>query len=121
MNRYAAARGDDPKVVVIDDHELFRSGVIGLLQERGIEVVGEAGLAADGIRQAAAIGSCVVLMDLNLPGMSGVAATQRLTAAAPLARVLVLTIFALILDFAVTKIESKLLVWQPGTAETEAL
>jgi DNA-binding NarL/FixJ family response regulator len=93
MNRYSAARGDDPKVVVIDDHELFRSGVIALLQERGIEVVGEAGLAADGIRQAAAIGSCVVLMDLNFPGMSGVEATQRLAAAAPLARVLVLTVF----------------------------
>src|SRR5580693_6477277 len=37
------------------------------------------------------------------------------------AGILVLTIFALILDFAVTKIESKLLVWRPGTAETEAL
>ena len=84
---------DDPKVIVVDDHELFRSGVIGLLQERGIEVVGEAGLAADGIRQAAATGPCVVLMDLNLPGMSGVEATQRLTAVAPLARVLVLTVF----------------------------
>ena len=91
--RHGAARADDPKVIVVDDHELFRGGVIGLLQERGIEVVGEAGLAADGIRQAAAMGPCVVLMDLNLPGMSGVEATHRLTATAPLARVLVLTVF----------------------------
>lgn len=91
--RHGAARADDPKVIVVDDHELFRGGVIGLLQERGIDVVGEAGLAADGIRQAAAIGPCVVLMDLNLPGMSGVEATHRLTATAPLARVLVLTVF----------------------------
>jgi DNA-binding NarL/FixJ family response regulator len=93
VSRSGAPRDEDPKVIVVDDHELFRSGVIGLLQERGIEVAGEAGLAADGIRQAAAIGPCVVLMDLNLPGMSGVEATQRLTAVAPLARVLVLTVF----------------------------
>jgi DNA-binding NarL/FixJ family response regulator len=93
VNRPGAPRDEDPKVIVVDDHELFRGGVIGLLQERGIEVAGEAGLAADGIRQAAAIGPCVVLMDLNLPGMSGVEATQRLTAVAPLARVLVLTVF----------------------------
>jgi DNA-binding NarL/FixJ family response regulator len=89
----ARTRGDDLKVIVVDDHELFRRGVIGLLQERGIPVVGEAGLAADAIRQAAEIGPCVVLMDLSLPGMSGIEATQRLTAAAPLARVLVLTVF----------------------------
>lgn len=90
---YSGTRGDDLKVIVVDDHELFRRGVIGLLQERGIHVVGEAGLAADAIRQAAEIGPCVVLMDLSLPGMSGIEATQRLTAAAPLARVLVLTVF----------------------------
>jgi DNA-binding NarL/FixJ family response regulator len=87
------ARGDDLKVIVIDDHELFRRGVIGLLEERGIQVIGEAGLAADGVRQAEEAGPCVVLMDLSLPGMSGIEATQRLTASAPLARVLVLTVF----------------------------
>lgn len=87
------SRRDDPKVVVVDDHELFRQGVIGLLEERGIEVVGEAGLAADAIRIAREVGPCVVLMDLRLPGMSGVEATQRLAAVAPLARVLVLTVF----------------------------
>jgi DNA-binding NarL/FixJ family response regulator len=86
-------RNDDPKVIVVDDHELFRRGLIGLLEERGIEVVGETGLAADAVRQAAEQGPCVVLMDLSLPGMSGIEATQRLTAAAPLARVLVLTVF----------------------------
>ena len=89
----ARTPGGDLKVIVVDDHELFRRGVTGLLQERGINVVGEAGLAADAIRQAAEIGPCVVLMDLSLPGMSGIEATQRLTAAAPLARVLVLTVF----------------------------
>ena len=79
---------------MVDDHELFRRGLIGLLEERGIEVVGEAALAADAIRQAADIGPCVVLMDLSMPGMSGIEATQRLAAAAPLARALALTVLA---------------------------
>jgi DNA-binding NarL/FixJ family response regulator len=78
-------------VIVIDDHELFRSGLVGLLEERGIVVAGEAALAVDGIRQASELGRGVVLMDLSMPGMSGIEATQRLAAAAPLARVLALT------------------------------
>jgi len=84
-------RGNDLKVIVVDDHELFRRGIIGLLEERGIRVAGEAALGADAIRQASELGRGVVLMDLSMPGMSGIEATQRLTAAAPLARVLVLT------------------------------
>jgi DNA-binding NarL/FixJ family response regulator len=83
--------GNELKVLVVDDHELFRRGIIGLLKERGINVAGEAPLAADAIRQAPELGPAVVLMDLSMPGMSGVEATQRLTTAAPLARVLVLT------------------------------
>ncbi len=89
-----AVRDDDLKVIVVDDHELFRRGVIGLLEERGIKVVGEAGLATDAIQQAAGLGPVVVLMDLSMPGISGIEATQRLAATAPLARVLVLTIMA---------------------------
>ena len=86
-----AANGSDPKVIVVDDHELFRRGIIALLEERGIPVAGEAALAADAIRQATELGPGVVLMDLSMPGMSGIEATQRLSAAAPLARILVLT------------------------------
>ena len=85
-------RGDDLKVIVVDDHEIFRRGLIGLLEERGIHVVGEAPLAADAIRQASEMGEGVVLMDLTMPGMSGIEATQRLTTVAPLVRVLVLTV-----------------------------
>ena len=84
--------GNDLKVIVVDDHELFRRGLIGLLEERGIRVVGEAALAADALQPAAEMGPGVVLMDLTMPGMSGIEATQRLTAVAPLVRVLVLTV-----------------------------
>jgi DNA-binding NarL/FixJ family response regulator len=80
--------------MVVDDHELFRRGIIELLQERGVDVVGEASLGADAIRQASELGPGVVLMDLSMPGMSGIEATQRMTAAAPLARVLVLTMMS---------------------------
>ena len=83
-----------PRVVIIDDHELFRGGLVALLEERGITVVGEAGLAADGIRQVGELAPDVALMDLSMPGMSGIAATQRLAASAPLVRVLVLTVSA---------------------------
>ncbi len=82
------------KVIVVDDHELFRHGLTALLTERGIQVAGEAGLATAAIRQAAEMGPGVVLMDLNMPGMSGIEATQRLTAAAPMARVLALTMMS---------------------------
>ena len=85
---------DHPTVLVVDDQELFRNGISQLLEERGIPVVGEAGLAGDAIRQACDLHPDVVLMDLNMPGMSGVEATQRLTAAAPFVRVLVLTVAA---------------------------
>jgi DNA-binding NarL/FixJ family response regulator len=85
-------RGNDLRVIVVDDHELFRRGLVGLLEERGIRVFGEAALASDAIQQAAEMGPGVVLMDLTMPGMSGIEATQRLTAVAPLTRVLVLTV-----------------------------
>ncbi len=82
------------KVIVVDDHDLFRGNLVALLEERGIRVVGEAGLAVDAIRQARELHPDVVLMDLSMPGMSGIEATQRLATVAPLVRVLVLTVFA---------------------------
>lgn len=83
---------DHPSVIVVDDQELFRSGLVALLQERGITVLGDAGLGAEGVRLAADMHPDVAIMDLSMPGMSGVEATQRLTAAAPLVRVMVLTV-----------------------------
>jgi DNA-binding NarL/FixJ family response regulator len=82
------------KVIVVDDHDLFRKNLVELLTERGIEVVGAASRAPEGIRQASELQPDVVLMDLSMPGMSGIEATQRLAAAAPLTRVLVVTVVA---------------------------
>lgn len=83
-----------PRVVVVDDHELFRGGLVGLLGDHGVEVVGEASMAVPGIEIVLERKPDVVLMDLNMPGMSGIEATQRLAAAAPHTRIVVLTVVA---------------------------
>jgi two-component system, NarL family, response regulator LiaR len=94
MSPEPLGRSSQPKVLVVDDHELFRHGLAVLLAERGVQVVGQAALASAAIPLAVEMGSGVVVMDLNMPGMSGVEATQRLTAAAPMARILVLTMMS---------------------------
>jgi DNA-binding NarL/FixJ family response regulator len=65
-----------------------------VLRKSGLDVIGEAALAASGITLVRELVPDVVLMDLNMPGMSGIEATQRLSASVPLARVLVLTVVA---------------------------
>ena len=80
------------RVALVDDHALFRSGLRELLEEHGFEVVGEAGDGQDGIRLAAETAPDVVVMDLNMPGMSGVEATRRICETSPSARVLMLTV-----------------------------
>jgi DNA-binding NarL/FixJ family response regulator len=86
--------GKQIRVVVVDDHELFRGGLVSLLKERGIDVVGEAGLGAAAVGMAEELTPDVVLMDLNMPGMSGIEATQRIASAAPLTHVVVLTVLS---------------------------
>jgi DNA-binding NarL/FixJ family response regulator len=85
---------DAVRVIVVDDHELFRGGLVQVLRKSGIDVIGEADLASVGIALARELVPDVVLMDLNMPGMSGIEATQRLSTSVPLARVLVLTVVA---------------------------
>ena len=88
------ARGEDIRVVVVDDHDLFRHGLRELFEEQGIRVVGEASDGEEAVRLATHSLPDVVVMDLNLPRVSGVEAIRRLTSAAPTVRVLVLTISA---------------------------
>jgi len=80
------------RVLLVDDHDLFRTGLRNLLEERGVQVVGEAGQGADAVRLVREVAPDVVVMDLNMPGMSGIEATRQIAAIAPLTRVLVLTI-----------------------------
>jgi DNA-binding NarL/FixJ family response regulator len=82
-------------VLLVDDHDFFRQGLRSLITEYpDIEVVGEAPDGASGIELYPKRQPDVVLMDLKMPGMSGIEATRRLIASWPDARILMLTVSA---------------------------
>jgi two-component system nitrate/nitrite response regulator NarL len=69
------------RVLLIDDHALFRFGLQELLERRGIEVVAALGDCASGIRRVAETRPDVVLLDMRMPGMSGTEVLRELRAA----------------------------------------
>jgi DNA-binding NarL/FixJ family response regulator len=86
------------RVLVVDDQVLVRRGFASLLDAAdGLEVVGEAGTGAEAIDQAHTLRPDVVLMDVRMPDLDGIAATARITATDALSdtKVLVLTTFDL--------------------------
>ncbi|MGP1684870.1 MAG: response regulator transcription factor, partial [Giesbergeria sp.] len=71
-------------VFVVDDHNLFRRGLVALLsQDEGLRVVGEAGDAAEALRLVPVLQPQVILLDNHLPGVLGVDAVRGLRAASP--------------------------------------
>jgi DNA-binding NarL/FixJ family response regulator len=83
---------EELRVLLVDDHDLFRTGLKNLLEDHGVQVVGEAPNGQTALRLVPELAPDVVIMDLNMPGLSGVETTRHLTGIAPLARVVVLTI-----------------------------
>lgn len=83
---------EELRVLLVDDHDLFRTGLKNLLEEQGVQVIGEAPNGQTALRLVPELVPDVVIMDLNMPGLSGVETTRHLTGIAPLARVVVLTI-----------------------------
>ena len=82
------------RVLLVDDQQLVRAGLRMLCEHTpDLEVVGEAENGHEAIRLVARLIPDVVLMDLRMPGVDGITATARVTAANPAARVLVLTTF----------------------------
>ncbi len=82
------------KILIVDDQSLFREGLRTLLSVQvDFDVVGEAGNGEEALRLAAQLRPDVVLMDLRMPVMNGVIATQRLREMLPQTRVIVLTTF----------------------------
>jgi len=79
------------RVMVVDDHPMWREGVSRDLAEAGYEVVAATGEGAQAVRIAQAVRPQVVVLDLQLPDLSGVAVMQGLAAAGVQARVLVLS------------------------------
>lgn len=80
-------------VLLVDDHTLFREGLKSLFsRQESIEVVGEAGSAREGIQKTLELRPDVVLMDLNMPDMTGTKALSKILEARPETRVLILTV-----------------------------
>ena len=82
----------DVRVLLVDDHDLFRTGLRNLLEGQGIQIVGEASGGSEALQIVRETAPDVVVMDLNMPGMHGVEATRHMSRDAPLTRVIVLTI-----------------------------
>lgn len=82
------------RVLVVDDDDLMRAGIRELVTvDPEIDVVGEAADGHAALRAARDLDPDVVLMDVRMPGMDGISATEQLSRAAPACRVLVLTTF----------------------------
>src|SRR5919204_3824887 len=79
------------RVLIADDHPLFRDGLRSLLEARTIEVVGEAKNGREAVDQARRLRPDVVLMDLSMPELNGLAATRLLSAELPEVKVVILT------------------------------
>lgn len=81
------------RVLIVDDHRLFRQGLISLLEDApDIQVVGEAGDGPTAIRLACERSPDVILMDIHMPGMSGIEATRAILQQCPRVRILMLTV-----------------------------
>ena len=79
------------RVLLADDHALFRDGLRSLLEARGVEVVGEAGNGREAVDQTPRLNPEVVLMDLHMPELDGLAATRLISAEQPDVKVVILT------------------------------
>jgi DNA-binding NarL/FixJ family response regulator len=82
------------RVLLADDHEIFLDGLQAMLQKQsGIEVTGQAANGKELIRQAETLNPDVILTDIMMPVMDGIAATKYLTAHQPAVRVIALSMF----------------------------
>ena len=82
------------RIVIADDHPLVRSGLRAvLLAADDLEVVGEAATGEEAVTLAATLQPDVIVMDLRMPGITGIEATRRIVQAQPHIRIVVLTLF----------------------------
>jgi DNA-binding NarL/FixJ family response regulator len=81
-------------VVLVDDHPVYREGLAKLLRECGVDVVAQAGNGEGALAIVEDTAPDVVVMDLNMPGMSGVDVTRRLIERTPASRVLIVSVSA---------------------------
>src|SRR3954451_890029 len=92
MSLEGGSEDEGVNVVLVDDHDLFRGGLRDILEDQGVKVVGEADNGERGAELVAELAPDVAVMDLNMPGITGIEATRRIAAKSPATHVLVLTI-----------------------------
>jgi DNA-binding NarL/FixJ family response regulator len=83
------------RVLIADDQALIRAGLSALLRAAGLDVAAEAENGVQAVELAAALRPDVIVMDIRMPVLDGLDATEQILAAAPTARILVLTTFDL--------------------------
>lgn len=81
------------RVLLVDDHALFRQGLRSLLESEGMRVIGEAANGREAIRYAADTNPDVILMDIQMPELDGVKATQSILEINPQAKVIMITMY----------------------------
>ena len=80
------------RVLLVDDHPLFRDGIASLLAARDFRVVGQAGDGAEAVEMVKHLKPDLILMDINMPGVNGLAATRLIQAAYPEIKIVILTV-----------------------------
>lgn len=80
------------RILVVDDHSLFRDGIISLLEAGGHKIVGQAHNGSEAVEQALSLQPDLVLMDIHMPVMSGLDALKSIKAAQPNIKVVMLTV-----------------------------
>lgn len=81
-------------LLIVDDHAMFRDGLRLLLEhQEGMTVVGEAGDGLSAVRMAGELAPDIILMDLHMPGYSGIEAIREIIAGNPASRIIVLTMY----------------------------
>ncbi|HET7046572.1 MAG TPA: response regulator transcription factor, partial [Gaiellaceae bacterium] len=64
------AQLSEPRVLLVDDHDLFRAGLRNLLEDQSVQIVGECTNGTEALRAVRELAPDVVIMDLNMPGIS---------------------------------------------------
>jgi DNA-binding NarL/FixJ family response regulator len=89
----AAAPDSAPRVLLVDDDGGIREALRNLLEDEGMDIVGEAGDGSEGVTRAKELQPDVVLMDMRMPGMGGIEATRLIKDALPTTQVVILSVY----------------------------